>query len=75
MIPSYVGIAFNEELVLTGGVAVQAIFDSVIPNLLPLALVLFFYWLIKKKNIGSIQLIIAILIICIVASYFNIFAY
>ncbi|MBO4218648.1 MAG: PTS system mannose/fructose/sorbose family transporter subunit IID [Erysipelotrichaceae bacterium] len=75
LIPSYVGIAFNEELVLTGGVAVQAIFDSVIPNLLPLALVLFFYWLIKKKNIGSIQLIIAILIICIAASYFNIFAY
>jgi PTS system galactosamine-specific IID component len=75
LIPSYVGFAFNEKLVLPGGVAVQAIFDSVIPNLLPLALVLFFYWLIKKKNINSIQLIIAILIVSIIGAYFNLFAF
>lgn len=75
LIPSYVSFAFNEGLVLTGGVPVQAIFDSIIPNLLPLAIVLFFYWLIKKKNVNSIQIIIAILVISIVCSYFNIFAY
>lgn len=75
LIPSYVSFAFNDALVLTGGVKVQAIFDSVIPNLLPLGLVLCFYWLMKKKNVNSIQLIFGIIIVSLICAFFNIFAY
>ena len=75
LIPNYVSFSFNEGLVLTGGVQVQSIFDAILPNILPLGLVLFFYYLMKKKNVSSTKLIFAIILISVIAAYFNIFAY
>lgn len=59
MIPSYVSVAFSEDLVLFGTVGVQSIFDSILPNLLPVAMVAMTYSLFKKKvNIVVIILLI-----------------
>lgn len=75
LIPSYVAFAFNEGLVLTGGVPVQGIFDSVLPNILQLGIVLLFWFLMKKKNVSSVTLIGIILVASVVLTYFNILAY
>ncbi len=59
MIPNYVSVAFSEDLVLFGTVGVQSIFDSILPNLLPVAMVAMTYSLFKKKvNIVVIILLI-----------------
>lgn len=50
LIPSYVSFAFSEDLVFgIGGTTVQSVFDNVLPNMLPLAMVFLVYWLFKKK--------------------------
>ncbi|WP_232204476.1 PTS system mannose/fructose/sorbose family transporter subunit IID [Olsenella profusa] len=50
LIPSYVTLAFSDDLVFgVGGTTVQSVFDNIMPNVLPLALVFLIYWLFKKK--------------------------
>lgn len=66
MIPLYVSIGFPEKLKLFGAVGVQSIFDSVIPNLLPAAVVGLFFYLFKKKNVNIIFLIAGIILFSIV---------
>jgi galactosamine PTS system EIID component len=61
LIPSYVTFAFADTLVV-GTVSIQGIFDSVMPNILPLGFVLFLYWLFKKKNINTIKLIFIVIV-------------
>ena len=48
LIPSYVSFAFPETLVISS-VSVQGIFDSIMPNILPLGFVFLLYWLFKKR--------------------------
>ncbi|MEA5026313.1 PTS system mannose-specific EIID component [bioreactor metagenome] len=72
LIPSYVHIAFSDSLVLFDVVGVQSIFDAIIPNLLPLALVFGIFFLFKKKNMNVIQLILIIIVLSIVASFLGI---
>ena len=75
LIPSYVSFAFNEGLILTGGVPVQGIFDSVLPNILQLGITLLFWFLMKKKNVSSVKLIGIVLIASVALTYFNILAF
>ena len=57
LIPSYVSFAFPETLVISS-VSVQGIFDSIMPNILPLGFVFLLYWLFKKKNVNTMKLIL-----------------
>lgn len=68
LIPSYVSFAFPEELVVAGGVSIQGIFDSIMPNILPLGFVFLLYWLFKKKNVNTIKLILLVIVFSIVLS-------
>lgn len=69
LIPSYVFLAFSEELVFgIGGTTVQSVFDGVLPNILPLALVFFIYWLFKKK-VNVIAIILGIIAFGILMSF------
>lgn len=72
LIPSYVACAFAESLVVVGDVSIQGIFDSIMPNILPLGFVFLLYWLFKKKNINTMMLIVLVLIGSIVLSFFGI---
>ncbi|MBU1878962.1 MAG: PTS system mannose/fructose/sorbose family transporter subunit IID, partial [Chloroflexi bacterium] len=47
----------------------QKIFDSFMPNLLPLLLVLFIWWLLAKKNVSPTLIMVAVILIGIVFSY------
>jgi PTS system galactosamine-specific IID component len=50
LIPSYVSVAFSDDLVFgVGSTTVQSVFDNIMPNVLPLALVFLVFWLFKKK--------------------------
>ena len=55
LIPSYVSFASPETLVISS-VSVQGIFDSIMPNILPLGFVFLLYWLFKKKNVNTMKL-------------------
>ncbi len=72
LIPSYVSFAFPESLVVVGGVSIQGIFDSIMPNILPLGFVFLLYWLFKKKNVNTIKLILLVIAISILLSFFGI---
>ena len=69
LIPSYVSLAFSDELVFgIGATTVQSVFDGVLPNMLPLALVFFIYWLFKKK-VNVIAIILGIIAFGILMSF------
>ncbi len=72
LIPSYVSFSFPETLVIFGAVPVQGIFDTVMPNLLPLGLVFGLYSLMKKKNVNVIMLIVGIIVVSVICAYFGI---
>jgi len=72
LIPCYVSLHFAETLVAPGGVSIQAIFDSIMPNILPLGFVFTLYWLFKIKHVNTLMLIILIILVSIVLSFFKI---
>ena len=50
-------------------VAVQTeFFDKIFPNFLPMCVTLLCFWLLKKKQVSPIVLIVAIIVLSIVAS-------
>ena len=73
LIPSYVSFAFPETLVISS-VSVQGIFDSIMPNILPLGFVFLLYWLFKKKNVNTMKLILLVIALSVVLSFLGIFA-
>lgn len=68
LIPSYVTFRFPETLVAVGNVSIQGIFDSILPNILPLGFVFALYWLFKKKNVNTMKLIIAVIVFSVILS-------
>ena len=72
LIPSYVKFAFPETLVAVGGVSIQGIFDSIMPNILPLGFVFLLYWLFKKKNVNTIKLILLVILFSVALSFLGI---
>lgn len=70
LIPSYITFAFSEDLKfgMGEGTTVQAVFDNILPNILPLAFVFFIYWLFKKKNANVLVLILGIIAMSILIS-------
>ena len=53
-------------------IIVQELLDSILPNVLPVALTLLCFQLLKKKNIQPVVLIVGLIIICIILHYFGI---
>ena len=72
LIPSYVNFSFPETFVIFDVVPVQGIFDTILPNMLPLGFVLFLHYLIKNKNVNAVQLIFGIIVVSIILSFFGI---
>lgn len=68
LIPSYVSFAFPETLVAAGNVSIQGIFDSIMPNILPLGFVFLLYWLFKKKNVNTMKLILLVIVFSVALS-------
>lgn len=69
LIPSYVKVAFSDSLVFgIGGTTVQSVFNNILPNLLPLAVVFIIYWLFSKKHTNVLYIIGAIIVISIILS-------
>ncbi|WP_213950539.1 PTS system mannose/fructose/sorbose family transporter subunit IID [Tepidanaerobacter syntrophicus] len=71
LIPSYVDFSFRPELKIAGTVGVQDIFNSILPNLLPLGFVFLLYYLIKEKRMKTINLILYIIIFSLIMSLLN----
>ena len=71
LIASYVSINLLPVIEVDGGikVAVQTeFFDKIFPNFLPMCVTLLCFWLLKKKQVSPIVLIVAIIVLSIVAS-------
>ena len=69
LIPSYISFAFSDELVFgLGGTTVQSVFDNVLPNMLPLAMVFLIYRLFKK-NANVVVIILGIIAFGILMSF------
>lgn len=50
----------------------QKILDSIFPNLLPIGLVMLGFYLLRKKNISAIKLILVYVVIVAVCAVLNI---
>lgn len=72
LIPSYVSCAFAEGLVVVGNVSIQGIFDSILPNMLPLGFVFLLYFMFKKKNVNTLRLILLVIVLSIVLSFLGV---
>lgn len=69
LIPSYVSVAFSENLVFgIGGTTVQSVFDNILPNILPLAVVFLIYRLFSKKHVNVLYIILGIIVFSIILS-------
>lgn len=75
LIASYVTL--NTTLTISSGDAVvnlQAdVFDSIMPNLLPMLYTLFIFYLIRSKKKSPTVLIAITIVLCVIGSFFGIF--
>lgn len=71
LIPSYISLSFAESLKfgMGEGTTVQAVFDNIMPNILPLGFVFLIYYLFKKKNVNVIMMIIGIIAFSILMAF------
>lgn len=51
----------------------QSVIDGIFPKLLSLGVILLCYWLVKKKNVSMVKLIIGLLIVVVAGTYAGIF--
>jgi PTS system galactosamine-specific IID component len=69
LIPSYVSFAFSDELVFgVASTTVQSVFDGILPNILPLAIVFAVYGLFKK-NANVVVIIVGLIAFGILMSF------
>ena len=52
--------------------SLQSVLDSILPGIVPLAVTWLYYWLLGKKKVNIVLLIVATIIIGIVGAYFGI---
>ena len=72
LIASYVKINLLPVIKVDGGieVALQAdFFDRIFPNLLPMCVTLLLFYLLKKKQVNPVVLIIGIIVLSILGSW------
>ncbi len=71
LIASYVSIELLPVITVDGGIQValqSEFFDRIFPNFLPMCVTLLLFWLLKKKQVSPIILIISIIVISILCS-------
>lgn len=65
-------MAFQKKLVFgVGSTTVQSVFDQLLPNVLPLAVVFLIYWLFKKKHVNTIAVIGCVILFGLLMSLLN----
>ncbi|WP_334258805.1 PTS system mannose/fructose/sorbose family transporter subunit IID [Faecalicoccus pleomorphus] len=72
LIASYVSITLLPVITVDGGIEVavqEQFFDNIFPNILPMAVTLLCFWLLKKKQISPVVLIVGIIVISIGCSW------
>lgn len=72
LIATYVSINLLPVITVDGGieVAVQSqFFDMIFPNILPMLVTLLFFYLLKKKQVSPIVLIVGVIIVSILCSW------
>ena len=70
---NYGGTALNANLALENGTTIQSILDGVLPKMIPLALTLGLYFLMKKKKWTPVMCIGALLVLGLVGAAIGIF--
>lgn len=70
---NYGGTALNAKLALENGTTIQSILDGVLPKLIPLALTLGLFFLMKGKKWTPVMCIGALLALGLVGAFFGIF--
>ena len=70
---NYGGTALNGNLALENGTTIQSILDGVLPKMIPLALTLGLYFLMKKKKWTPVMCIGALLVLGLVGAAIGIF--
>ena len=70
---NYGGTALSANLVLKNGTTIQSILDGVLPKMIPLALTLGLYFLMKKKKWTPVMCIGALLVLGLVGAAIGIF--
>ena len=70
---NYGGTALNAKLALENGTTIQSILDGVLPKLIPLALTLGLFFLMKGKKWTPVMCIGALLVLGLVGAFFGIF--
>ena len=70
---NYGGTALSNDLVLKNGTTIQSILDGVLPKMIPLALTLGLYFLMKKKKWTPVMCIGALLVLGLVGAAIGIF--
>lgn len=51
----------------------QSVIDGIFPKLLSLGVIMLCYWLVRKKNIGMVRLIVGLLVVVVAGTYAGIF--
>lgn len=75
LIATYVQISVKSSIKVTAtnSISIQKqFFDNIFPNVLPLAYTFFLYYLIKKKNVSPVWLIIITFILAIILSWLGV---
>ncbi|WP_242359667.1 PTS galactosamine transporter subunit IID [Lactococcus petauri] len=75
LIATYVQIQVLTKIPITSDKAISVqteFFDHIFPNILPLAYTFFLYWLLKKKNISPVILIIGTFVLAIFLSWLGV---
>lgn len=75
LIASYINVAIKLSIRVSDTVTLsiqQAFFDKIIPNLLPILITALMYYLLAKRKMSPISLILGILGVCLVFSWFGI---
>lgn len=68
-------IKFTTKLVIPRGedvVEVQSILDGIFPKLIPLLLVFAVYWIMSKKKVSTVRMILLLMLFTFVLAFFHI---
>ncbi|MPN13107.1 PTS system sorbose-specific EIID component [bioreactor metagenome] len=75
LIASYVNISLVPVISVAGGIEVgvqEAFLDTIFPKLLPMGYTLLMFYLLKKKQVSPVVLIVGTIILAIVCSFIGI---
>lgn len=75
LVASYVSVNIATVIEVEGGIAVNVqtdFIDKIFPNLLPMAYTMLMFYLLKKKQVSPVVLIMGTIVLAVVGSFFSI---